>query len=68
MKRITRRIACGALSLMMLSSLALERNVRLDAENGVATGAGATQTASASFKNVTGQYDTSKIMQMKFLK
>ena len=66
MKKITRRIACGALSLMMLSSLALEHNVRLNAENGAATGTGAAQTMSASFKNVTGQYDTSKIMQENF--
>ena len=67
MKKLTKRIACGALSLMMLSSLVLERNVRLGAADGVSSvDKVATQSATASFKDVTGQYDTSKIMQENF--
>ncbi|MBQ4053378.1 MAG: hypothetical protein IJD33_03465, partial [Clostridia bacterium] len=58
MKKSVKRILCGALSVMMISSLALERSL---------AGAGAenlgTTTAKASFKNVTGQIDTSNLME-----
>ena len=66
MKKITKRIVCGALSLMMLSTIAIERSVRMNAD-GLLTSNNATVNAdNVSFKNVTGKYDTSKLMQENF--
>ena len=66
MKKITKRIVCGALSLMMVSTLAIERSVRMNAD-GLSVGNNATASAdNVSFKNVTGKYDTSKLMQENF--
>ena len=64
MKKITKRILCGALSLMMVSTLAVEGALRLKADQTYS--ATSTMLANASFKNVTGQFDTSKIMQDNF--
>ncbi len=62
MKRTAKRILCGALSLMMVTSLALEYGI----SNADASYAGATTTAKASFENVTGQFDTTKLMESYF--
>ncbi len=62
MKKITKRILCGALSLTMCSTLALEGVLRLNAD-------GSSQTivsADAAFTDVTGKYDTSKIREDYF--
>ncbi len=61
MKKTTKRILCGALSLTMLSSLVLER-----ALSTAETPAGITTTASATFKNVTGQFDTTALREKYF--
>lgn len=68
MKKLTKRIACGALSVMLLSTLALEGGIRGNRATG-ALGSTAATTAQAdgvSFTNVTGKYDTSAIMQENF--
>ena len=55
MKKLTKRIACGALSVMMLSTLAVEGFVRRDADASVNSAVNSTALAdSVSFKNVTG--------------
>ncbi len=64
MKKKARRFLCGALSLAMCSTLAVESVLRISA-NDKAT-QGASVTADASFKNVTGQFDTSKLMESYF--
>ena len=66
MKRITKRIVCGGLALTMLSTLAIERSVRMSASNLVAGNNVTTSADNVSFKNVTGKYDTSKLMQENF--
>ena len=63
MKKTTKRILCGALSLMMVSTLAVEGALRLKADANYTPN---TTVANASFKNVTGQYDTSALMQSNF--
>lgn len=63
MKKSAKRILCGALSMMMLSSLVLERALS-SAESGAQLGQ--TATANATFKNVTGQFDTTKLMESYF--
>ena len=58
MKKTLKRILCCSLSALTVSTLALERKLAgADAENLGAT------TATASFKNVTGQYDTSALRE-----
>ena len=62
MKKITKRIVCSGLALMMVSSLVLERAIRYDAD-------GETQNtifADASFENVTGEFDTQALMESYF--
>ena len=66
MKRITKRIVCGGLALTMLSTLAIERSVRMSASNLVAGNNVTTSADNVSFKNVTGKYDTSNLMQENF--
>ena len=61
MKKTTKRVLCGALSMMMCSTIAAESVLRLSANN--TSLPSTTVTASASFKNVTGQFDTSKLME-----
>lgn len=62
MKKSIKRVICGALALMMSSSLIAERVIRLNADE-VLGKKGATATADVNFKNVTGQFDTSKIVE-----
>ena len=62
MKKSIKRILCGALSLVMVSSLVLEHNL----SNADADYYGSVTTADATFKNVTGQFDTSKLMESYF--
>ena len=58
MKKTLKRILCCSLSALTVSTLALERKLAgADTENLGAT------TATASFKNVTGQYDTSALRE-----
>ncbi len=64
MKRTVKRILCGALSLMMCSTVALESVLRSSAN--ASSKPNATVTTDASFKNVTGQFDTSKLMESYF--
>lgn len=59
MKKTLKRILCSALSVLTVSTLALERGL----SNADAEYIGTTTTASASFKNVTGQFDTSKLRE-----
>ena len=64
MKKSVKRILCGALSLAMCSTIAAESVLRLSANGAPMQGTSA--TADASFKNVTGQFDTSKLMESYF--
>ncbi len=64
MKKTTRRILCGALSLAMCSTLVLESVLRVDDAESVS--AGVTATASTTFQNVTGQYDTAALQEKYF--
>ena len=66
MKKITKRIVCSALALTMLSTLAIERTVRMSASDLVASNNATASADTLSFKNVTGKYDTSKLMQENF--
>ena len=59
MKKTLKRILCSALSVLMVSTLVLERSL----SNADAGYVGSSTTATASFKNVTGQYDTSKLRE-----
>ena len=60
MKKSVKRILCGALSLLTVSSIVLERSLALaDVKKNDTT----TASAEVSLKNVTGQFDTSKLMQ-----
>ena len=61
MKKSVKRIVCGALSLMLVSTLTLEYTLRMFAqEDELTAGADVTLT------DVTGKYDTSKIQQENF--
>ena len=62
MKKSLKRILCGAMSLMMASSLVAEHWLRSDAEEAV----GQSVTAEAAFENVTGQYDTAALRESYF--
>ena len=64
MKKRTKRFLCGALSLAMCSTLAVESVLRISANDTAAQGTSV--TTDASFKNVTGQFDTSKLMESYF--
>ena len=67
MRKLTKRIACGVLSAMMLSTLAVEGLVRGDADARANSAVNSTALADGvSFKNVTGQFDTSALMQENF--
>ena len=58
MKKTLKRILCSTLSVLMFSTLALEH--ALSSADAEYLG---TTTATASFKNVTGQYDTTKLRE-----
>ncbi len=62
MKKIVKRILCGALSLTMCSTLALEGALRLNADGSSQTVA----SADVEFTDVTGKYDTSKLRENYF--
>ena len=61
MKKSMKRVICGALAVLMSSSLIAERVVRLSADNSL--GKNGVTTADVKFQNVTGQFDTSKIVE-----
>ena len=64
MKKSMKRILCGALSLMMVSSVALERSLTSAADSDLGTPS--VTTANATFKNVTGEFDTSALRESSF--
>lgn len=63
-----KRIVCASLALMMASSLAAEGVIRTNAMSGEAVQnvAAMATDGSVRFKNVTGQFDTSKIVTENF--
>ncbi len=63
MKKTAKRILCSALALAMCSVLVLESTLRMDAEPLTSSQA---SSASASFTDVTGKYDTSKLKESYF--
>ena len=66
MKKSIKRILCGALAVMMSSTLLVEHTLRLrlNAESlQTGTGAATAQTTDVSFENVTGQYDTTALRE-----
>ena len=67
MKKSVKRIACAVLSLMMASTLAAEYGLKFAKDSAVANAATTTTTDSdVKLKNVTGQFDTSKIVEENF--
>ena len=64
MKKTVKRILCGAMALTMVSSIVLERVLHIHSD-GVAS-ANSLLATEASFTNVTGQFDTSKMVQENF--
>ncbi len=68
MKKSVKRILCGALSLAMCSTIAVEGVLRLNADSAkfISSTSTSTATADVTFKNVTGKYDTSKIREENF--
>ncbi len=66
MKKHTKRIICSALSLALCSTLVVESVLRIGADNAKKAQQTTTATADATFKNVTGKYDTSKIREENF--
>ncbi len=67
MKKSVKRIACATLSIMMASTLALEYGLKL-AKNGAVNAATTVTTtdSNAKLKNVTGKFDTSKMVEENF--
>ncbi|MBQ8229679.1 MAG: leucine-rich repeat protein [Clostridia bacterium] len=61
MKKSVKRILCGALSAMMVSALAVEGALRMQADDAVQSVLA--NASGVSFKNVTGEYDTSKLRE-----
>ena len=61
MKKSVKRIFCGALSAMMVSALAVEGALRMQADDAVQSVLA--NASGVSFKNVTGEYDTSKLRE-----
>ena len=68
MKKSVKRIACAVLSLMMASTLAAEYGLKLAKDSAVANAATTATTidSDVKLKNVTGQFDTSKIVEENF--
>ena len=66
MRKTTKRILCGALTAMMLSSFAIEGTLRWNDADGATLGTTVNNAADVTFKNVTGQYDTSKLREENF--
>ena len=65
MKKLTKRILCSALSVTMASSLAAEYVLRSSAESFGAVN-GSTTSQNVKIENVTGQFDTSKLVESNF--
>ena len=61
MKKSWKRILCGGLSLLMVSSLALEGALRLNGK-----GESASATADAKIEDVTGKFNTSALREQYF--
>ncbi|MBQ8685407.1 MAG: leucine-rich repeat protein [Clostridia bacterium] len=61
MKKSIKRILCSALSVALASTLIVEQALRMSADE-----TGITTVASASFTDVTGQYDTSALRTSNF--
>ena len=66
MKKSFKRFACAALSLMMASTLAVEYGLKLAKDDTLASAATTTTNSDAKLKNVTGKFDTSKIVEENF--
>ncbi len=66
MKKSLKRILCGVLSIAMCSTLAVESVLRLKADNDKFVSSTTMASADATFKNVTGKYDTSKLREENF--
>lgn len=66
MKKSVKRLLCSTLAVLMSSTLVVEAGLRLhdDEVSGESVRTG--ESASVSFKNVTGQFDTSKLMEENF--
>ena len=62
MKKSMKRFWCGTLSLLMVSTLVAEQVFRLQADSLSSQ----TSVVSASFKDVTGQFDTSALREENF--
>ena len=63
MKKSVKRIACAVLSMMLASTLVAEYGFRLAKDDAWASAATAATDSGAKLKNVTGQFDTSKIVE-----
>ncbi len=61
-----KRILCGALSLAMCSTLAIESTLRIFSDGDAGSTTVVTASAQEKFKNVTGTYDTSTLQQSYF--
>ena len=61
MKKTTKRILCSVMSVALASTLVVETALRMYADE-----TGKTTTVSASFTDVTGEYDTSALRQENF--
>ncbi len=68
MKKSTKRILCGALSLAMCSTLVAESALRLNAEQGKSSNAFGSLTASAPFTEVSGLFDPTQLKESYFNK
>ncbi len=66
MKKSVKRILCSALALATCSTLVAESILRISAENAKRAQLSSSTEASATFTNVTGKYDTSKIREANF--
>lgn len=66
MKKSLQRVLCLAMSAMMVSSLAIEQNIRLQAEQPTGDSVASTSESQMTITNVTGQYNTSAIREANF--
>ena len=66
MKKTVKRILCGVLSLLTVSTLAVEGSVRLNADDTLKLNGSQATALNATYKNVTGQVDTSELRESNF--
>ena len=66
MKKSLKRILCGALSVLTVSTLAVEGSVRMNADDTLNLGGHTATATAATFENVTGKFDTSAIRESNF--